>query len=47
MKRQGLSTAILETTLAEQLRLEGVEEAQAVDVAILLQPLLEQEAQLE
>ena len=47
MKRQGLNAAVIETTLAEQLKLEGIEESQAVDVAVLLQPLLEQEAQLE
>lgn len=39
--------AVLETTLAEQLKMEGVKEDQADDVAIALQPLLEQEAQLE
>lgn len=39
--------AIMETTLAEQLRLEGVRDEQAEDVAVMLQPLLEQEAQLE
>jgi hypothetical protein len=39
--------AIVETTLAEQLRLEGIEEGKADDVAVILQPLLEQEAQLE
>ncbi len=38
---------VLETTLAEQLRLEGVQAEQAEDVAAVLQPLLEQEAQLE
>ena len=47
MKRQGLSETVLETTLAEQLKLEGLAESQAVDVAVMLQPLLEQEAQLE
>ncbi|KAL7419293.1 carboxypeptidase Y-deficient [Cryptotrichosporon argae] len=38
---------VLETTLAEQLRLEGADAGAAVDAAVLLQPLLEQEAQLE
>lgn len=47
LKRQGLGTAVLETTLAEQLKLEGVDAGQAVDFAVILQPLLEQEAQLE
>ena len=46
-KRKGLGTAVLETTLADQLKLEGVDEGQAVDVAVMLQPLLEQENQLE
>lgn len=41
------SVAILETTLAEQLKLEGVQDEAAEDVAVILQPLLEQEAQLE
>ena len=41
------SMAIMETTLAEQLKLEGVADAQAEDVVVALQPLLEQEAQLE
>ena len=39
--------AIVETTLAEHLRLEGVKDEQVQDVAVLLHPLLEQEAQLE
>lgn len=47
MKRQGLGTAVLETTLADQLKLEGMDGSQAIDVAVELQPLLEQEAQLE
>ena len=38
---------ILQTTLADQLKLQGVEEEAAEDVAMVLQPLLEQEAQLE
>lgn len=38
---------ILQTTLADQLKLQGVEEEAAEDVALVLQPLLEQEAQLE
>lgn len=41
------SMRIVETTLADQLRLEGVETDAAEDVAMMLQPLLEQEAQLE
>lgn len=41
------SMRIVETTLADQLRLEGVENDQADDVAMMLQPLLEQEAQIE
>lgn len=47
IKRKGLHTVVLETSLADQLKLEGVEESQAVDFAVVLQPLLEQEAQLE
>ncbi len=39
--------AIVETTVVEQLRSEGVQDEQAEDVAVALQPLLEQEAQLE
>jgi hypothetical protein len=46
-KRQGLGAAVLETTLAEQLKSEGLDSSQAVDVAVTIQPLLEQEAQLE
>jgi hypothetical protein len=38
--------AIVETTLAEQLKAQGIEDG-ADDIAVLLQPLLEQEAQLE
>lgn len=38
---------IMETTLADQLKLQGIEGRQAEDVAMMLQPLLEQEAQLE
>jgi rabenosyn-5 len=41
------SMRIVETTLADQLRLDGVETDAADDVALMLQPLLEQEAQLE
>lgn len=41
------SMRIVETTLADQLRLEGVKNEAADDVANMLQPLLEQEAQLE
>lgn len=41
------SMRIVETTLADQLRLEGVKNHAAEDVATMLQPLLEQEAQLE
>ena len=41
------SMKIVETTLADQLRLEGVKAEAADDVALMLQPLLEQEAQLE
>lgn len=41
------SVHIVETTLADQLKLEGVQEDAAEDVAMMLQPLLEQEAQLE
>jgi len=37
--------SINETTLAEQLKAQGLEDVD--DVAVLLQPLLEQEAQLE
>ena len=47
MKRQGINEAVLETRLAEQLKLEGLAESTAVDVAVMIQPLLEQEAQLE
>lgn len=47
MKRQSLTEVVLETTLADQLKLEGLAENQAVDVAVMIQPLLEQEAQLE
>lgn len=39
--------AIIETTLADQLRLQGIEDQEANDGAMMLQPLLEQEAQLE
>lgn len=42
-KRNTMS--INETTLAEQLKAQGLEDVD--DVAVLLQPLLEQEAQLE
>jgi hypothetical protein len=38
--------AIVETTLAEQLKAQGIEDG-VEDIAVLLQPLLEQEAQLE
>lgn len=38
--------AITETTLAEQLKAQGIEDG-VEDIAVLLQPLLEQEAQLE
>jgi hypothetical protein len=38
---------ITETTLTDQLRLEGVHEEKVEDAALILQPLLEQEAQLE
>lgn len=38
---------IMETTLADQLRLQGIEDGAAENVAVMLQPLLEQEAQLE
>jgi hypothetical protein len=41
--------SINETTLAEQLKAQGLEDGDVNvdDVAVLLQPLLEQEAQLE
>jgi hypothetical protein len=39
--------SINETTLAEQLKAQGLDGVEVDDVAILLQPLLEQEAQLE
>lgn len=39
--------SINETTLAEQLKAQGLEDVEVDDVAVLLQPLLEQEAQLE
>lgn len=38
---------VLQTTLADQLRIQGLEDDAAEDVALMLQPLLEQEAQLE
>jgi hypothetical protein len=43
----GLKGMVKEITLEEQLRAEGIGEEEAEDVAEALQPLLEQEAQLE
>ena len=46
-KKQDLNLSIVETTLADQLKLEGVGNSKADNAAFALQPLLEQEAQLE